>query len=153
MATLKLAAPNEKALKVLRAATPSKVGHHPSADFPHEHPLGKSHKEYKRTGELAKGWKIRRQGAQKAVSILNLVPYAIYVEAGWITLSDLYIPGHFMLKRSLPKLREIFIRDNRKNFHIFLKNRPISSGRMRVDKSEYETEEFAPEEFEMDMFE
>ena len=146
MATLKLAEVSKKALDILRAVTPSEIGHHPASDFPHEHPLGIG-KEYIRTGELARGWSIRRQGAQKAVSIINPVPYAIYVEYGWVTLTGLYVPGHFMLKRALPKLREIFVKDNRKNLHIFLKNRPISSGKMRVDKSEYDTEEFAPEEF------
>lgn len=139
MTKLKLAAVSQQALDILRSLTPSDTGHHPAPDYPHTHPVGPSkHKPYERTGRLAESWRVRRQGAIKTVSIINPVYYAIFVEYGWYSSLGTYVPGHFMVKRALPRIRKLFIQENRKRFHIFFKQRPISSGKpITVDYSEY----------------
>jgi len=144
MTTLKPANINQKALEILRSLTPSDEGHNPAPTQPHVHPVGPSkHKPYQRTGRLKEGWMVRRQGAVRAVSIINPVPYALWVEYGWYSLSGTYVPGHFMLKRALPMLRDLYVKENRKRLYQFLSRRPISSGEMvNVDYSEFDSGSF-----------
>lgn len=151
MSTLKVKGPSQEALKIIQSKTPSppqdESGHKADPNYPHTHPLGDV-EEYIRTGALSQAWKIQRRGV-RSVSIANNTHYISFVEFGWYTKKGLYVPGHFMLHRSLPEMREVFIRDNRDSLRLFLKRRPFSEGKpVSVDYSEYQKGISTAEEFE-----